>query len=174
MYRVTRCYLSSKLHVVTCYILVYKCVTFHCEVTQVILLLLYSYVVHYITTLLEKVILLCNTLYQQRVTPNSLYIIIAGVDFTPGQYNVTITPGATTANTSIPVTAGNYSEVIKQFRLRLFIDGAAYEQCVFSGNVSTATITVCTGIIPGILCIKIESLKREKRSISASYKNLKI
>ena len=56
-----------------------------------------------------------------------LYIIIAGVDFTPGRYNATFTPGATTANTSIPVIAGNYSEVIKQFSLRLFVDGATYE-----------------------------------------------
>ena len=75
-----------------------------------------------------------------------LYIIVAGVDFTPGRYNATFTPGTTTANTSIPVMAGNYSEAIKQFSLRLFIDGAAYEQCVFSGNVSTATVCIIPGI----------------------------
>ena len=78
-----------------------------------------------------------------------MLLIIAGVDFTPGRYNATFTPGATTATTSIPIIAGNYGEVIKQFSLRLFIDGAAYEQCVFSGNVSTAAVH----IIPGILCI---------------------
>ena len=101
------------------------------------------YVACYIIMLLDK------ACYPQ----HCLYIITAGVDFTPGQYNATFTPGANTANTSIPIIAGNYSEVIKQFSLRLFIDGAAYEQCVFSGNVSTATVTVCIHIIPGILCI---------------------
>ena len=78
-----------------------------------------------------------------------MLLIIAGADFTPGRYNATFTPGATTAITSIPIIAGNHGEVIKQFSLRLFIDGAAYELCVFSGNVSTATVH----IIPGILCI---------------------
>ena len=76
-------------------------------------------------------------------------LIAAGVDFTPGRYNATFTTGATTATTSIPIIAGGSDEDIKQFSLRLFIDGTAYQQCVFSGNISTATVLVT----PGILCI---------------------
>ena len=76
-------------------------------------------------------------------------LIAAGVDFTPGRYNATFTTGATTATISIPIIAGGSDEDIKQFSLRLFIDGTAYRQCVFSGNTSTATVLVT----PGILCI---------------------
>ena len=78
-----------------------------------------------------------------------MLLIIAGVDFTPGRTNATFTAGTTTATTSIPIIAGNYGEVVKQFSVRLFIDGAAYEQCIFIGNVSTAVVN----IIRGILCI---------------------
>ena len=59
------------------------------------------------------------------------------MDFTPGQYNATFTPGATTATVNIPISAGDNGKEIKQFSLRLFIDGAAYQQCIFSGSVST-------------------------------------
>ena len=77
-------------------------------------------------------------------------LIAAGVDFTPGRYNATFTTGATTATTSIPIIACGSDEDDKQFSLRLFIDGLAYQQCVFSGNVSTAIVLLVT---PGILCI---------------------
>ena len=76
-----------------------------------------------------------------------MYLIAAGVDFTPGRYNATFTTGATTATTSIPIIAGGSDEDDKQFSLRLFLDGTAYQQCIFSGNISTATVLV----IPGIL-----------------------
>ena len=78
--------------------------------------------------------------------PYTTCLIAAGVDFTPGQYNATLTTGATTATTSIPIIAGGSDEDVKQFSLRLFIDGVAYQQCVFSGNVSTATVSVTPGI----------------------------
>ena len=74
-------------------------------------------------------------------------LITAGADFTPGRYNATFTTGVTTATTSIPIIAGGSDENIKQFNLRLFIDGAAYQRCVFSGNVSTATVFVTPGIL---------------------------
>ena len=78
-------------------------------------------------------------------------MIIADVDFTPGRTNATFTAGATTATTSIPIIPGNNGKVIKQFSVRLFIDGAAYEQCIFIGNISTAVVH----IIPGILCVTV-------------------
>ena len=37
---------------------------------------------------------------------------------------------------------GGSGEEIKQFSLRLFIDGAAYQRCIFSGSVSTATVCI--------------------------------
>ena len=70
----------------------------------------------------------------------------AGSDFIPGRYNATFTPGSTTATANITILAGNNSEEIKQFSLRLFIDGAAYQQCIFSGSISTATVSILTGI----------------------------
>ena len=63
-------------------------------------------------------------------------------DFAPGRYNATFAPRATTATANIPILRGNNSEKIKQFSLRLFIDGAAYQQCVFSGSTSTATVSI--------------------------------
>ena len=69
-------------------------------------------------------------------------ICTAGSDFTPGRYNATFTPGTTTATATIPILIGTNSEEIKQFSLRLFIDGAAYQQCVVSGSVSTATVSI--------------------------------
>ena len=56
-------------------------------------------------------------------------------------------------NTSIPIITGGSDEDDKQFSLRLFIDGAAYQQCVFSGNASTATVFVTPGINYFIACI---------------------
>ena len=73
-------------------------------------------------------------------------IYTAGSDFIPGRYNATFTPGATSATANIAILAGNNGEEIKQFSLRLFIDGATYQQCVFSGSVSTATVTILPGI----------------------------
>ena len=72
------------------------------------------------------------------------FIIVAGVDFTPGRYNATFATGATTAIVGIPIIVGN-DEDIKQFSLRLYIDGAAYQQCVFRGNVYVARVFVMTG-----------------------------
>ena len=74
-------------------------------------------------------------------------ICTAGSDFTPDRYNATFTPGNTTATVTIPILDGNNSTEIKQFSLRLFIDGAAYQQCVVSGSVSTATVSISP---PGI------------------------
>ena len=79
--------------------------------------------------------------------PCTTCLIAGGVDFTPGRYNVTFTTGATTATTSIPIITGGSDGDIKQFSLRLFIDGVAYQQCVFSGNVSTAAVFVTPGIL---------------------------
>ena len=73
-------------------------------------------------------------------------IYTAGSDFTPGRYNVTFTPGATSATANITILGDSNDEEIKQFSLRLFIDGAAYQQCVFSGSISTATVTILQGI----------------------------
>ena len=73
-------------------------------------------------------------------------IYSAGSDFTPGRYNATFTSGTTTATVNIPILDSNSSEEIKQFGLRLFIDGAAYQQCIFSGSVSTATVSIVPGI----------------------------
>ena len=73
-------------------------------------------------------------------------IYTAGSDFIPGRYNATFTVGATSATTNITVLGDNNGKEIKQFSLRLFIDGAAYQQCIFSGSVSTATVTILPGI----------------------------
>ena len=78
--------------------------------------------------------------------PYTTNLIAAGVDFTPGRCNATFITGATTATTSIPIITGGGDEDNKQFSLRLFIDGAAYQQCVFSGNISIATVLVTPGI----------------------------
>ena len=74
-----------------------------------------------------------------------MYIFTAGEDYTPGRYNATFTAGATTATTSSPIIASSYSENTEQFSLRLYIDDTAYEQCVFSGNVSAATVSITSG-----------------------------
>ena len=70
----------------------------------------------------------------------------AGSDFTQGRYNATFTPGTTTATVNISILLTGNSKEIKQFRLRLFIDGAAYQRCIFSGSVSTATVSIIPGI----------------------------
>ena len=75
-------------------------------------------------------------------------IYTAESDFTPGRYNATFTPGTTTATANITILHDNNGEDIKQFSLRLFIDGAAYQQCIFSGSVSTATVYIISA--PGI------------------------
>ena len=75
-------------------------------------------------------------------------IYTAGSDFTPGRYNATFTPGTTTATANITILHDNNGEEIKQFSLRLFIDGVAYQQCIFSGSVSTATVYIISA--PGI------------------------
>ena len=72
-------------------------------------------------------------------------IYTAGSDFTPGRYNATFTPGTTTATVNVTIL-DSHSEEIKQFSLRLFLDGAAYQQCIFSGSVSTATVSIVPGI----------------------------
>ena len=74
------------------------------------------------------------------------FIIIAGVDFTPGRYNATFATGATTANASIPIIFGGNDEDTKRFFLKLYIDGVVYQQCVFRGNISIATVFVMAGI----------------------------
>ena len=66
----------------------------------------------------------------------------AGLDFTAGRYNATFSPRATTATTNILISSGGNGEEIKQFSLRLYIDGAAYQQCIFSGSVSIATVSI--------------------------------
>ena len=71
-----------------------------------------------------------------------MYFYTAGSDFTPGRYNATFAPRATTATTNIPISADSNGEEIKQFSLRLYIDGAAYQQCIFSGSVFTATVSI--------------------------------
>ena len=76
-----------------------------------------------------------------------IFIITAGEDFTPGRYNATFTTGANTTNTSIPLISGNYTDDIEQFSLRLYIDDTAYEQCVFRGSISTATVSIIPGTI---------------------------
>ena len=81
-------------------------------------------------------------------------LITGGKDFTPGRYNATFTTGVTTATASIPIMAGGNDD-IKQFSLRLFIDGILLQQCIFSGNISTATVI----IIPGIICIHDVGIK---------------
>ena len=73
------------------------------------------------------------------------FIIVAGADFTPGRYNATFATGATTAIIGIPIIVGGNDEDIKQFSLRLYIDGAVYQQCVFRGNVSVARAFVMSG-----------------------------
>ena len=73
------------------------------------------------------------------------FIFVAGADFTPGQYNATFATGATTAIVGIPIIVGGNDEDIKQFSLRLYIDGTAYQQCVFRGNVSVARVFVMPG-----------------------------
>ena len=69
-----------------------------------------------------------------------MYLITAGADFTPGRYNTTFTSGVTTATTAIPIIACGNNKNTKQFRLRLYLDGTAYQQCIFRGNISTATV----------------------------------
>ena len=34
---------------------------------------------------------------------------------------------------------------IKQFSLRLFIDGDVLQRCIFSGNIATATVNIIPG-----------------------------
>ena len=99
--------------------------------------------------------------------PYTTHLIAAGVDFTPSRYNATFITGATTANTSIPIITGGSDEDDKQFSLRLFIDGAAYQQCVFSGNISTATVFVT----PGIDILILQNIHTYLRSqfIKATY-----
>ena len=71
-------------------------------------------------------------------------LITGGTDFTPGRYNPTFTTGVTTANIIIPIMAGGNGD-IKQFSLRLFADGTVLQQCIFSGNISTATVFIISG-----------------------------
>ena len=75
-------------------------------------------------------------------------IYTAESDFTPGRYNATFTPGTTTATANIIILRDDNDEGIKQFSLRLFIDDAAYQQCIFSGSVSTAAVYIISA--PGI------------------------
>ena len=65
-----------------------------------------------------------------------------GLDFTQGRYNATFTSGTTTATVNISILLTGNSKEIKQFRLRLFIDGAVYQQCIFSGSVYKATVSI--------------------------------
>lgn len=74
------------------------------------------------------------------------YIYMAESVFPQGRYNATFSPGAATANASIPILTDNHDEEFEQFRLRLFIDGTVYQQCIFSGSVSTATVSIIPGI----------------------------
>ena len=104
--------------------------------------------------------------------PYTTYLIAAGADFTPGRYNATFTTGATTATTSIPIIAGGSDEDIKQFSLRLFIDGVAYQQCVFSGNVSAVTAFVTPGILFYSYCIAIANYSEIHRLVNPLHTHL--
>jgi len=82
-----------------------------------------------------------------------LYIwwIVAEADFTPGQYNATFIPGSTTATTSIPILGDKCNEDTEQFSLRLCIDDVAYEQCIYGGNISAATVFITDS--PSGICL---------------------
>ena len=68
---------------------------------------------------------------------------IAGEDFTPGQYNVTFTAGASTATTSIPILINNMNDnETEQFDLNLYIDGTGYQLCLDKGSISKATASI--------------------------------
>ena len=86
----------------------------------------------------------CYKIYFKSAYANN--VILAGTDFIPGRYNATFSTGDTTATATIPIIAGGNDNYAKNFSLRLFIDGDVYQQCVFPGNVSTATVTVMPGI----------------------------
>ena len=68
--------------------------------------------------------------------------IVAEADFIPGLYNATFIPGSTTATTSIPILVDKCNEDTEKFSLRLYIDGVAYEQCIYGGNISAATVFI--------------------------------
>jgi len=58
-------------------------------------------------------------------------------------------PGSTTATTSIPILGDRSVEDTEQFSLRVYIDGVAYKQCIYGGNISVATVFI-TDSPPGM------------------------
>ena len=72
-----------------------------------------------------------------------LYLITAAVDFIPGRYGVTFTPGTVMASVDIPIVIDNITdEQTEQFSLVLYIDGKGYQSCLDRGSTFKATGTI--------------------------------
>lgn len=75
-----------------------------------------------------------------------------GADFIAGRYNATFTPGATTATTSIPITADSiYEPNAESFYLRLYIDGAGYQLGLYKEDISKATVFIVGNIVHSLM-----------------------
>ena len=72
-----------------------------------------------------------------------LYLIAAAVDFIPGRYEVTFTPGTIVASVDIPIVIDNIiDEQTEQFNMDLYIDGKGYQLCLDRGIIFKATGTI--------------------------------